>query len=218
MLATAEAQQRLEIARARQHELASMRPADMDFRTVAELRGLKISIPELEHDAEEARLDALRRRVMASATYGHTYSGGVEEMWLKGVIGPRMIHGIATTPTVSSNMCSVSSEGCTVRLPTPLFCDHDNGLQPIGSVFHFRKSSAKIYVRATIDEGRAAADYAWKLIQLRELTCLSVATENGAQIDAVVDGVRFYKAWRLKEVSVCRQGANPDCRFAIYAD
>ena len=126
-----------------------------------------------------------------------------------------MIQGIASTPTIDDHGQSLASKGCSFSLPVPLLSKHAKFGWPIGEVVLARKSPSQIYVVASLFEGRAA-DYAWRLVQTGELQCLSVAVApDGCEVEAEVEGVRFYSKWRLAEVSIVRRGANPDCRFEI---
>lgn len=151
-----------------------------------------------------------------STRFGHIRSGEIETLWVKRHSGKRMIHGVATTPTISSNKQSMSSRGCTIRLPVPVFSQHASAADRIGEVVSVRKSAREIYVIAVIDEHGAAADYAWRLIEAGEVRAFSVAAIKGAEIGAIVDGIKFWKRWTLGEVSICRAGANPDAYFEIY--
>lgn len=159
---------------------------------------------------------------------------GVETIWFE-KRGRRMIHGIASTPTVNSHGDSWASSGCEARFPIPLLFGHgliedkrgeggkrveaspDLEQLKIGEIVLVRKSEQGIYVIAVIDEGTHAGDDAWKLIESGKALCFSVGGESRSfRLRGVVDGHRYYDRWRLKEVSVCRKGANPDCTFSIY--
>jgi len=55
------------------------------------------------------------------------------------------------------------------------------------------------------------------MIESGELRAFSgAAASDGFKLDGIVDHTKFYKTWRLSEVSICRKGANPDCDFEIY--
>jgi hypothetical protein len=85
----------------------------------------------------------------------------------------------------------------------------------IGEIVWIQTSPRAIRVRAVVDH-TAAGDYAWSPTERGETLCFSVATKPGTtKLQGLVDGVRFFSEWELKEVSVCRQGANPDCKFHI---
>lgn len=149
----------------------------------------------------------------------------VETLWIDRT-GSRMIEGIASTPRISSHKHSLSSDGCMIRFPIPLLSHHgfvgDTRHAPykpdqikIGEVVWIQKSPQAIRVRAIVDRNEAA-DYAWSLIEKGETLCFSVAAKKGtARVQALVDGAHFYDRWELEEVSVCRRGANPDCKFRI---
>lgn len=149
--------------------------------------------------------------------------GGIETLWIQRS-GSRMIEGIASTPTIS-NQTSLSSMGCNIRFPIPLLSEHgrlagSKGLPTrpeklrIGEIVWISKSRESIRIRAVLDDNSEPADYAWKLILNGETRCLSVLAKNG-HTAAIVDGAKFYDTWELGEVSVCRRGANPDCKFRI---
>ena len=143
---------------------------------------------------------------------------GTETVWLEGRTGRRMICGIASTPTINAHKYSLSSEGCVARLPIPVLSQHEGDGKPIGEVVRLRKSRRHVYVEAIIFEGNVAADHAWRLIEAGELRALSGAMSNDPRthrLQGIADGVSFYDQWMLKEVSICREGANPDCRFEI---
>lgn len=125
-----------------------------------------------------------------------------------------MIQGIASTPTINSHKYSLSSGGCRARFPIPVLSGHAKG-PPIGEVVLVRIAERSVFVEAIIFEGNPAADHAWKLIESGETRCFSGAADQSSwRLAGEVDGVKFYDSWWLKEVSVCRTGANPDCHFA----
>ena len=184
--------------------------------------------------AMDRKIERLERKIMKSeagakpaARFGHTDKDGYETIWVLGAagVGRRMIHGVASTPTINSHKYSLASAGCQAKLPVPLKSEHAAG--QIGEVVLLRKSAREIYVRAVLFD-TPAADYAWSLIKAGETRCFSGASKGGVVSDgklsylpalvgdAVVDGVTFYKSWWLDEVSVCRIGANPDCHFDIF--
>jgi HK97 family phage prohead protease len=126
----------------------------------------------------------------------------------------RMIHGVAATPTITKHNQSKSPLGCEIKLPIPLLCSHSKYERPIGDVTLVRRDRRHIYIQASINENESG-DYAWKLIEDGELKALSVGSNDG-QVQAEVDGVVFIDRWTLREVSIVRRGANPDCWFEIY--
>ena len=79
------------------------------------------------------------------------------------------------------------------------------------------KCSTKVYIRATIDE-TPAGNRAWELIESGEARALSIASNDGSKCKkrGVVDGVTYWDRWVMSEVSVCREGANPDCHLEIF--
>jgi hypothetical protein len=54
------------------------------------------------------------------------------------------------------------------------------------------------------------------LIAAGEVAAFSVGSK-WADLVAEVDGVRYFRSWTLKEVSIVRTPANPDCSLRIYA-
>jgi hypothetical protein len=166
---------------------------------------------------------------MTSASDGkffHEYDGEVETIGLVAAGADRMIAGIASTPRISAHNDSLASKGCYAKLPIPLLCSHgfETGSRKmvsddlkslrIGEVVHLSKSPHSVFIRATIDHSRAG-DATWRLIQDGTLKCLSVGTRN-SKLQGCVEGVRYIDTWELEELSVCKTGANADCRFEIY--
>ncbi|OBQ96813.1 hypothetical protein [Mesorhizobium sp. AA23] len=126
------------------------------------------------------------------------------------------IHGIAATPTINSHKQALDCKGIEVDLPVPLFSEHEDKDQAIGTVFYVRRSPTCLYVRACL-HGHFAAKYAEKLIKNGMVSCLSIAPVRGKSTPlATVDGIRFFSGIKLAEVTICRQGANPDARFEVY--
>ncbi len=123
---------------------------------------------------------------------------------------PRHLHNPEGLP---SNHHAFSSAGMHVKLPVPLLSQHAKRGDRIGDVVLIRKSVREVYCRAMVYENNAAADYAWKLIQDGTVRCFSIssADDQFRHVQGVVDGITFYDRWRLREVSICRKGANPDC-------
>ena len=129
------------------------------------------------------------------------------------------IHGLATKPTVTDNNQATTSAKMQATLPVPLLSEHaDQGSRPIGEVHHLRKSPSSIYMRARLFDDHIGARYAEELIRKGEVQCLSIAHTPGSNLLAVVDGKKFWGDWTLKEISICRDGANEGCRFEIYRD
>jgi len=155
--------------------------------------------------------------------YGHSYEDGVETIWKIAAPKSRIIEGIASTPTVNSHGYSLSSKGCLIRLPAPLLFSHgfinderkqasrDHSEMKIGEIFYARKSTSQIFIKAHVFHNEAG-DYAWKLIESGEARCFSgAAAGKSLRLSGVVAHHRFFAQWELSEVSVCPQGANPDC-------
>lgn len=167
------------------------------------------------HETDELERLYPRKPEPAPPRFALTRRAGVETLWIRGAGGPRMIAGIASTPAVNGHKCSLSSSGCRVRLPVPLYSQHATSAPPVGQVVFVRKSAAGIYVRAVIGSG-AAADHAWQLIMRGEARAFSAAAADGAHVSGIVDGVNYFDDWRLAEVSICRAGANPDARLEVF--
>ena len=144
----------------------------------------------------------------------HSRKDGIETIWYPAKLrSPRMVHGVASTPTIDQNSQVFISKGCRIKMPVPVRSSHKFG--NIGEVVFARISDREVYVQATLYHNEAA-DYAWSLVNSGELGGFSVGSED-ARLQAVVDGVKFYDVWRLTEVSICRRGANPDCIIEVMA-
>jgi hypothetical protein len=164
---------------------------------------------------ERARVRAMRQREERAKQYNlqirnvRVERRGDHTIWSTGFRTRRMVHGIATTPTITTNNQSQSSAGCMVEFPIPLLCSHEE-LGSIGEVVMLRRSPREIYCIAALHDNNLAADYAWSMVEQGILRAFSVASDWG-RVDGAVLGTRFYGEWRLKEISLCRVGANPDC-------
>jgi phage head maturation protease len=129
----------------------------------------------------------------------------------------RMVHGIATTPTITSNNHSRSSAGCKIEFPIPLLCQHENE-GSIGEIVYLRRSPREIYVIAALHDDNDGSDLAWSLVEQGEMRGLSVASVAGTcTVASSVMGTKFFGSWQLSEVSICRSPANPDCHFEIFS-
>lgn len=141
---------------------------------------------------------------------------GTDEMSIPARPGARMIHGLASSSSINTHGYSLIANGMDCELPVPLLSSHKGYEAPIGEVFYVRRSHDRIYVRAQINDNESG-DFAWEMIQSRELRCFSGAAKNSTlRIQGIVEGKTFYGAWNLLEVSVCPIGANPDSVFDIY--
>jgi hypothetical protein len=176
-----------------------------------------------QRDMARARAEAVRRREERARYYGllirpvHFEQRGDHSIWKTGHRTRRMVHGIASTPTITTNNHSRSSAGCKVDFPIPLLCSHENH-GSIGEVVMLRRSPREIYCIAALHDDNLAADYAWSLVEQSELRAFSVASMAGSStIDGAVMGTKFYGSWQLAEVSLCRTGANPDARAEIFS-
>ena len=155
-----------------------------------------------------------------------TVGPGYERIELRGPSRRRHIRGIASTARVCDDKDSLGSSGCLLSLPLPLLFDHgfvgkkaastDIHRMRIGELVLLQKSAQMVLIEAVMDDSRAA-DHAWSLIESGECRCLSILSED-RDLSGVVDGIRFYDRWTLKEVSVCRSGKNPDAMFWIVGN
>jgi hypothetical protein len=176
-----------------------------------------------QRDLERARAEATRQREERAKHYGllvrpvRCERSGGHDYWRTDHRTRRMVHGIASTPTITSNGHSRSSAGCKIDFPIPLLVSHE-AYGSVGEVVMLRRSTREIYIIAALHDDNLAADYAWSLVEQGELTAFSVASTNGSStVDGSVLGTKFYGSWQLAEVSLCRQGANPDCRAEIFS-
>jgi hypothetical protein len=149
-------------------------------------------------------------------TFKHTRGNGVETVWVEGAKGPMMIYGLATTPRNTQHKGwrqSLSSANCMIKLPVALRWAHSQFGSQIGQVVWAQRSEHAVYIRAVLDDDEAGLA-AWRLIESGELSALSVGPDTQDFVMKEFDGVRYYTCWRLKEVSLCRKGANADafCR------
>jgi hypothetical protein len=174
---------------------------------------LDAEISAIERDGAAVLPTTGPKRTIAG--FHHTLSQGIETIWLEGRDGPRMIRGIASTPRINSHGYALLSRGMRARFPVPLLSQHEGHSTPIGEVTLIRKRAEDIFVHAVIGASEAA-DHAWDLIERGETRAFSGASAPGARVQGIVDGKTFYDEWTLKEVSVCRAGANPDCHFEIF--
>jgi HK97 family phage prohead protease len=138
---------------------------------------------------------------------------GVETLTMLGFEDRRTIWGCASTATITSHRTSKEPDGARVQMPIPLKCSHKVGA--IGMVTQVRKSPKSLFIRAVLNDDRAA-DRAWDLICAGELQAFSVGSEHGTDVIVEVDGVKYVREWTLKEVSIVRTPANPDCWLRIY--
>ena len=185
--------------------------ADVTYRTLdLEYHGL---LEERARKSAEPRKNAPR--------VGVSRESGIETIWLKNAVGGlpltrRMIHGIASTSSVDAQNHVLVSRGMMAKLPIPLLSQHAGHVSsPIGVVTLVRKRDREIYVIGTIFEKNEAADYAWSMILDGSVRCLSVGARV-QRVQGIVDGIKFIDRWSVNEISICRQGANGDCRFEIY--
>lgn len=129
--------------------------------------------------------------------------------------GRRIIQGIASTSTLNSHKYSLRAEGCDIRLPIPVLWRHDSKVQ-VGEVTCVAKSVHGIGVVCEIFH-TPEANIVWNEIVSGRARCFSGAADqkNFSHPVKFPDGKSIYCRWQLAEVSVCPQGANPDCTFSI---
>jgi hypothetical protein len=178
---------------------------------------------ELEREQARARAERERQRAERAGHFGltirsvHYERRGDHDIWRTDHKTKRMVHGICSTPTITTNNHSRSSVGCKIDFPIPLLCAHEpHG--SIGEIVLLRRSPREIYVIAAFHDDNLAADYAWSLVEQGELPAFSVASVQGSStVAGSVLGTKFYSSWQLAEVSLCRSGANPDARAEIFS-
>jgi hypothetical protein len=163
-----------------------------------------------EQEREQARARAERQRQREERAKHHgllirrvSYEKRSDhDLWSTGFRTRRMVHGVASTPTITSNNHSRSSAGCKIEFPIPLLCGHERQ-GSIGEVVMLRRSSKEIYVIAALHDDNLAADYAWSLVEQGKLKAFSVASVPGSStVDGSVFGTKFYGSWQLAEVLV----------------
>jgi hypothetical protein len=134
------------------------------------------------------------------------------------MLGDRIIEGIASTSTFNSHGYALKAAGCFIRLPVPVLWRHQANFH-IGEVTAAWKSDRGIEVRCEIFRTRAANE-AWHEIKSGNALCFSGAASDLHRSSAMrmQSEKSLFLEWRLKEVSVCFQGANPDCRFWVVRD
>ncbi|RVD68417.1 MAG: hypothetical protein E5V62_19045 [Mesorhizobium sp.] len=177
----------------------------------------QIEAARLEAEATRRRAEAARLAAEAAVPHWKSIQDGVQVMSMPEPAGSILyIHGIATTPTINDHNYSLESAGMDAALPTPLLSSHEGHASPLGSVFYIRRTAREVYVRAALFDNTAAR-YAKDLIVSGKLRCFSGASKaESMKLQGVVNGTRFYSAWTLREVSICQNGANPDCHFEVW--
>jgi hypothetical protein len=155
-------------------------------------------------------------------------SGDTETFEVIGWAGSRIIEGTASTPRPSlpnrsgASTTILHSLGCRVELlPIPLLCGHgmlgkatplDVHAARIGEVVLVERSRERVRVRAVVDT-TPVGDFVWSKIQAGELRAFSVLSRS--ELETPLDGLKFVERWLMREVSVCRKGANQDATFTI---
>jgi hypothetical protein len=134
--------------------------------------------------------------------------------------GERVICGVASSDAINAHDYAVSPSGMAAVLPIPLRCGHDLQGGGVGKVYLFRRNASIVYFEAALSDG-FAADYAWEKILDATFQSVSLGWEGRGhemKVAAVVDGKTFYEAWLAGELSLCRQGANPDASLFILTE
>jgi hypothetical protein len=176
-----------------------------------------------QRNLARAREEAVRRREERAKHYGlkigrvHFEQRGDHSIWRTDHKTRRMVHGLASTSTINSHKYSLDASGCRIDFPIPLLVSHEK-FGSVGEIVLARRSPREVYIVAGLHDGNPAADYTWDLIQQCELKAFSGAAEPGSltAVGSVLD-VKFYGEWTLSEVSLCKQGANPDCLVEIFS-
>jgi hypothetical protein len=178
-----------------------------------------------KQEREQARASAelQRQREERAKRYGlkirqvHFEQRGDHSIWSTRHKTKRMVHGLASTSTINSHKYSLDASRCRIDFPIPLLVSHEK-FGSVGEIVLARRSPREVYVVAALHDDNPAADYTWELIQQGELKAFSGAAEAGSlvAVGSVLD-VKFYGEWRLSEVSLCKQGANPDCLVEIFS-
>jgi hypothetical protein len=176
-----------------------------------------------QRDQARARAEAARKREERAKHYGlkirrvHFEQRGDHSIWRTDHKTKRMVHGLASTSTINGHRYSLEASKCRIDFPIPLLVSHEK-FGSVGEIVMARRSPREVYVIAALHDDNPAADYTWELVQQGELKAFSGAAEPGslAAVGSVLD-VKFYGEWTLSEVSLCRQGANPDCQAEIFS-
>jgi hypothetical protein len=176
-----------------------------------------------QHDLTREQQEAVRRREERAKKYGskirqvHCEQRDDHSIWRTDHKTKRMVHGLASTSTINNHKYSLDASKCRIGFPIPLLASHEK-FGSVGEIVLARRSPREVYVIAALHDDNAAADCTWELIRQGELKAFSGAAEPGslAAVGSVLD-VKFYGEWTLSEVSLCRQGANPDCLAEIFS-
>lgn len=130
--------------------------------------------------------------------------------WYIQKTGRQMIEGACVTEHVNSHGQILDPAGMQCDgLPLPLLWEHD---KQIGEVVWMRRAPGAVFCRALVWEDKT---FPWACIQAGEVRSLSVGPQ-ALQPAEEIDGALVFHAWKLTEVSVCREGANPEAQFYIW--
>jgi hypothetical protein len=192
-------------------------------RKVEEMRQREVDAAVRAQKQAQERAGASRkreeraRRVGLPARQVHFEQRGDHAIWCTDHKTKRMVHGLASTSTINAHRYSLDASKCMIEFPIPLLVSHAH-FGNVGEIVLARRSPRDVYVIAALHDDSQASDYAWELIRQGELRAFSGAAERGSSPEEAgeVLGVKFYGAWTLGEVSLCKSGANPDCRAEIF--
>lgn len=140
----------------------------------------------------------------------------------------RKIWGIASTRSDTSKGFASNPRHCLAKIPTPLYSEHGRSGEKrhsgehaeIGYVYAIRLSPEAVKFKAVL-ASTMAADKAWELITSGEVAAVSISIDTSHPATkqmGTVDGVVYYESWALKELSICRKGANPDAVISGFAE
>lgn len=130
----------------------------------------------------------------------------------------RVLHGIASSPSVDHLGDSIEPEGAEFTLPLPLLRSH-NSNEPIGQVTAARVGPAGIQIDAQIQRVDRDSplwerlEGAWQEIQLGLMRGLSIGF-TGVERERMGAGWRYTK-WRWHETSTVVVPANADATIGL---
>ncbi|CAG4905759.1 HK97 family phage prohead protease [Paraburkholderia saeva] len=119
----------------------------------------------------------------------------------------------------------VYPSGCEItNLPRPLLHAHHLD-EPLGAVTHATITKAGLHLRAVFASpadpaAKRRIDRIWKSVLSGELACVSGAYDvlpGGGEPNGYGPYGKGWNArrWTLRELSICRQGANPTARITV---
>lgn len=119
----------------------------------------------------------------------------------------RTITGICLTSTRDAHGQVHNIDGIAWTAPLPLRLEH--GSIDVGSVSKIWRDGNGLCFEATVTDGKA-----WLRIESGELRAASVKLSN-SKSEHDDDDEKIVNSGTLSEVSVCRNGANPDCIIEV---